>query len=267
MRGSSIGALFSSFVEEDRQAHEAALASPQSEPQPEPEPDPGGNKLRASYVAPYRGGSRSSKRLMPWQVQNLKESINRSLPPPEQRGSTVYCEGYKAPPKGEPALIAYARYLGFEDPNGEDRKLLWIAQNALTTELPPGWQQVEDSTQAGESYYYNEAEGTSSWEHPMDRHYRSMCAASPARTVAPSYTQADVWLHDWVIWGACRYTQLKKQQHVEEVALVDTSLRPTWGGVPVALHDHAAAGEASVQQWKQMKATRRRERQQWAREQ
>eukprot|EP00960_Hanusia_phi_P070570 767336-Hanusia_phi.AAC.8 len=64
----------------------------------------------------------------------------------------------------------YAKYLGM-DPI-KDKKLLWIAVEAMTAKLPEKWK--EYYTNDGQSYFYNESQKKTQWEHPMDDYYRKM---------------------------------------------------------------------------------------------
>ena len=82
-----------------------------------------------------------------------------------------------APPDSIPASEAptdeeiadYAIYLGM-DPVA-DRELLYIAEWALTAPLPDGWTEHNDAS--GNEFYYNQMTGVSTYEHPLDEHYRS----------------------------------------------------------------------------------------------
>jgi hypothetical protein len=53
-----------------------------------------------------------------------------------------------------------------------DQALLHIAEWALVAPVPEGWMtQLDD---AGEEYFYNTLTGQTSYEHPMDEHYRQV---------------------------------------------------------------------------------------------
>ena len=67
------------------------------------------------------------------------------------------------------AATEYARYLGIEP--GEDAEMMWIAKEALTAEVPDGWTECNED---GQTFYFHEAEDRSSWEHPMDAHYKEL---------------------------------------------------------------------------------------------
>jgi hypothetical protein len=66
------------------------------------------------------------------------------------------------------AVRVHAEYLGIDD-----EKYLGIAKEALMADLPEGWAQAV-SEDNGKPYYYNHKMGESSWEHPLDNHYREM---------------------------------------------------------------------------------------------
>ena len=47
---------------------------------------------------------------------------------------------------------------------------------ALDADVPEGWITGEgEGEYAGLVYYYNEATGESTWDHPLDEHYRCLC--------------------------------------------------------------------------------------------
>lgn len=64
---------------------------------------------------------------------------------------------------------APAQYLGMDV--GEDSDLLYIAEWALTAPLPEGWTVHLDGE--GNEFFYNAATNASTYEHPMDEHYRA----------------------------------------------------------------------------------------------
>mmetsp|Transcript_40300 Transcript_40300/g.104457 ORF Transcript_40300/g.104457 Transcript_40300/m.104457 type:complete len:339 (-) Transcript_40300:548-1564(-) len=67
-------------------------------------------------------------------------------------------------------LLEYAKFIGI-DPDIEP-DLMWIAQEGLVAPLPDGWSEYTDHQ--GHQYYYNHNTGVSTWEHPLDAHYRSI---------------------------------------------------------------------------------------------
>mmetsp|Transcript_39466 Transcript_39466/g.54810 ORF Transcript_39466/g.54810 Transcript_39466/m.54810 type:complete len:532 (-) Transcript_39466:133-1728(-) len=81
-------------------------------------------------------------------------------------------EGHKLPAGEEPSyeeIAEYAVYLGMNPE--EDQDLLYIAEWALTAPLPDGW--TEHSDASGNEFYYNKMTGVSTYEHPLDEHYRA----------------------------------------------------------------------------------------------
>lgn len=47
---------------------------------------------------------------------------------------------------------------------------------ALDADVPEGWVTGEgEGEYAGLVYYYNEATGESTWDHPLDEYYRYFC--------------------------------------------------------------------------------------------
>ncbi|CAM9657425.1 unnamed protein product, partial [Discosporangium mesarthrocarpum] len=68
------------------------------------------------------------------------------------------------------AITRHATYLGI---NPNDKKYLWIAEEALNADVPEGWVTgVGEGEYEGLIYYYNEETGESTWDHPLDQHYR-----------------------------------------------------------------------------------------------
>jgi hypothetical protein len=52
--------------------------------------------------------------------------------------------------------------------------LLWIAREALKADLPPDWKLCQ--TPDKDPFYFNFAQGDSSWEHPCDDIYKQLFA-------------------------------------------------------------------------------------------
>ena len=69
----------------------------------------------------------------------------------------------------ENAVLDYAAYLGFSDPAGTEKDLLYIARWALTAPVPDGWSVHLDGD--GLEFFHNVVTGESQYEHPMDAHY------------------------------------------------------------------------------------------------
>jgi len=66
-------------------------------------------------------------------------------------------------------LRAYGEGLGVEP---EDSDLIWLVQEAFHATLPLSWSEHTDDE--GRLYFFREASGESSWEHPMDAVYREL---------------------------------------------------------------------------------------------
>ncbi|CAM9413844.1 unnamed protein product [Ectocarpus sp. 4 AP-2014] len=92
-----------------------------------------------------------------------------------------------APPESEEdyveAVTRHAKYLGM-DPE-RDGAYMWIAEEALNAEVPEGWVTGEgEGEYEGLVYYYNEATGESTWDHPLDGYYREKLKRKKARRAA-----------------------------------------------------------------------------------
>ncbi|NXC26579.1 CE164 protein, partial [Campylorhamphus procurvoides] len=70
----------------------------------------------------------------------------------------------------EQEIRNFAPIIGI-DPEKES-ELLWLARECLVAPLPPDWKPCQDTT--GDIYYFNFANGQSTWEHPCDEHYRQL---------------------------------------------------------------------------------------------
>uniref|UniRef100_A0A8C4V5D4 Centrosomal protein of 164 kDa n=1 Tax=Falco tinnunculus TaxID=100819 RepID=A0A8C4V5D4_FALTI len=64
----------------------------------------------------------------------------------------------------------FAREIGI-DPEKEP-ELIWLAREGIVAPLPPEWKPCQDTT--GDIYYFNFANGQSTWDHPCDGHYREL---------------------------------------------------------------------------------------------
>ncbi|CAB1120603.1 unnamed protein product [Ectocarpus sp. CCAP 1310/34] len=92
-----------------------------------------------------------------------------------------------APPESEEdyveAVTRHAKYLGM-DPE-RDGTYMWIAEEALNAKVPEGWVTGEgEGEYEGLVYYYNEATGESTWDHPLDEYYREKFKRKKARRAA-----------------------------------------------------------------------------------
>lgn len=67
-------------------------------------------------------------------------------------------------------LYAYGLGLGVDRETDPD--LLWLVQEAFHATLPLSWSEHTDDE--GRLYFFREASGESSWEHPMDAVYREL---------------------------------------------------------------------------------------------
>eukprot|EP00758_Cryptobia_borreli_P006844 Tbor_TRINITY_DN5213_c3_g1::TRINITY_DN5213_c3_g1_i1::g.16221::m.16221 len=63
----------------------------------------------------------------------------------------------------------YAEWLGMTFP--DDNELIWIAKEGLKAPLPKEWKPCKTDT--GEVYYFNFKTGDSTWDHPMDDHFKN----------------------------------------------------------------------------------------------
>ncbi|XP_063799385.1 centrosomal protein of 164 kDa isoform X3 [Pseudophryne corroboree] len=70
----------------------------------------------------------------------------------------------------ENEILEYARMIGI-DPDAEP-ELMWLAREGIVALLPPNWKPCQDVT--GDIYYFNFSNGQSTWDHPIDEHYREM---------------------------------------------------------------------------------------------
>ena len=59
------------------------------------------------------------------------------------------------------AVAEHARFLGIREP-----EFFYIAEEALTAQLPHGWSSHEDSTN-GIPYYYHAPSDTTTWDNPV----------------------------------------------------------------------------------------------------
>jgi chromosome segregation ATPase len=100
---------------------------------------------------------------------DFEEATQLNVPPPpgDDDGAD---DGVLDPEFMKTAILEHARFLGM-DPE-EHEHLLWIAEEALTAQLPENWEQgVSDD---GTPYHFNTKTNESMWEHPLDEHYRQL---------------------------------------------------------------------------------------------
>uniref|UniRef100_A0A2K6F3W0 Centrosomal protein of 164 kDa n=1 Tax=Propithecus coquereli TaxID=379532 RepID=A0A2K6F3W0_PROCO len=70
----------------------------------------------------------------------------------------------------EQEILEFAREIGI-DPIKEP-ELMWLAREGIVAPLPVEWKPCQDIT--GDIYYFNFANGQSTWDHPCDEHYRNL---------------------------------------------------------------------------------------------
>ncbi|XP_040281785.1 centrosomal protein of 164 kDa isoform X2 [Bufo bufo] len=77
----------------------------------------------------------------------------------------------------EHEIQEYARMIGI-DPDAEP-ELMWLAREGIVAPLPLDWKPCQDVT--GDIYYFNFATGQSTWDHPIDEHYRELVVQERAK--------------------------------------------------------------------------------------
>ncbi|NXT00645.1 CE164 protein, partial [Jacana jacana] len=70
----------------------------------------------------------------------------------------------------EQEIQDFAREIGI-DPEKEP-ELIWLAREGIVAPLPPEWKPCQDIT--GDVYYFNFANGQSTWDHPCDDYYKGL---------------------------------------------------------------------------------------------
>ncbi|XP_058050200.1 centrosomal protein of 164 kDa isoform X3 [Ahaetulla prasina] len=70
----------------------------------------------------------------------------------------------------EREIQEFARVVGI-DPEHEP-ELMWLAREGIVAPLPAEWKPCQDIT--GDIYYFNFANGQSTWDHPCDERYRQL---------------------------------------------------------------------------------------------
>ncbi|XP_040390097.1 centrosomal protein of 164 kDa isoform X5 [Cygnus olor] len=80
----------------------------------------------------------------------------------------------------EQEIQDFARDIGI-DPEKEP-ELMWLAKEGIVAPLPPEWKPCQDIT--GDIYYFNFANGQSTWDHPCDDHYRELVAQERKKLLA-----------------------------------------------------------------------------------
>ena len=101
----------------------------------------------------------------PWQLPLTGDEINRFV----KKLVTVHGEHHEH-------LWELATHYGL-DPDREP-ELLWLAEIAVSSPLPRGWQQHNQMNDDGSTteYFYNPVLDSTQWEHPFDRWYLAALA-------------------------------------------------------------------------------------------
>ncbi|XP_034521738.1 centrosomal protein of 164 kDa isoform X14 [Ailuropoda melanoleuca] len=81
----------------------------------------------------------------------------------------------------EQEILEFAREIGI-DPIKEP-ELMWLAREGIVAPLPVEWKPCQDTT--GDIYYFNFANGQSTWDHPCDEHYRNLVIQERGKLSAP----------------------------------------------------------------------------------
>ncbi|KFR03117.1 Centrosomal protein of 164 kDa, partial [Nipponia nippon] len=80
----------------------------------------------------------------------------------------------------EQEIHDFAREIGI-DPEKEP-ELIWLAREGIVAPLPPEWKPCQDIT--GDIYYFNFANGQSTWDHPCDDRYRELVVQEREKLLA-----------------------------------------------------------------------------------
>lgn len=117
----------------------------------------------------------------------------------------------------EQEIQDFARDIGI-DPEKEP-ELMWLAKEGIVAPLPPEWKPCQDIT--GDIYYFNFANGQSTWNHPCDDHYRELVTQERKKLLAR---------------GGLKKKEKKKKDKKEKKDKKDkqSPKRPTSSGSPLA---------------------------------
>ncbi|XP_019831104.2 centrosomal protein of 164 kDa isoform X7 [Bos indicus] len=85
----------------------------------------------------------------------------------------------------EHEILEFAREIGI-DPIKEPQ-LMWLAREGIVAPLPVEWKPCQDIT--GDIYYFNFANGQSTWDHPCDEHYRNLVIQERGKLSTPGATK------------------------------------------------------------------------------
>jgi hypothetical protein len=92
------------------------------------------------------------------------------------RRSLASAAAYAADKVGDPKrdrrrkVLQFMQFLGMNA--HEDQHLVWIAEEAANSPLPPHWEQLEN--EFGQEYFYNRRTEDCRTTHPLEQHYRAL---------------------------------------------------------------------------------------------
>uniref|UniRef100_A0A8B9YPM9 Centrosomal protein of 164 kDa n=1 Tax=Bos mutus grunniens TaxID=30521 RepID=A0A8B9YPM9_BOSMU len=69
----------------------------------------------------------------------------------------------------------------------KEPQLMWLAREGIVAPLPVEWKPCQDIT--GDIYYFNFANGQSTWDHPCDEHYRNLVIQERGKLSTPGATK------------------------------------------------------------------------------
>uniref|UniRef100_A0A4W2BUU3 Centrosomal protein of 164 kDa n=1 Tax=Bos indicus x Bos taurus TaxID=30522 RepID=A0A4W2BUU3_BOBOX len=108
----------------------------------------------------------------------------------EPRSPALQADSLPFEPQGKPRntgveILEFAREIGI-DPIKEPQ-LMWLAREGIVAPLPVEWKPCQDIT--GDIYYFNFANGQSTWDHPCDEHYRNLVIQERGKLSTPGATK------------------------------------------------------------------------------
>ncbi|XP_012585277.1 PREDICTED: centrosomal protein of 164 kDa isoform X2 [Condylura cristata] len=115
----------------------------------------------------------------------------------------------------EQEILEFAREIGI-DPIKEP-ELMWLAREGIVAPLPMEWKPCQDIT--GDIYYFNFANGQSTWDHPCDEHYRNLVIQERGKLSTP---------------GAVKKKDKKKKKEKKDKKDRETSKSPLVLGASLA---------------------------------
>jgi len=84
------------------------------------------------------------------------------------------------------AILEHAVYLGM-DPE-TDKAYFWIAEKALTADLPADWEQA--ISEDGAPYHFNTITNETTWSHPRDKEFRDLFQTTKKKDIQQSMSVA-----------------------------------------------------------------------------